>query len=184
MPIHRLFVESVDLGRFSLSACGPDLFRDCVNLTQVAASQKYSRTFPCKRSGNGSPDRPTSSVDYRVFVRQHCFPFSRYIREITQDALPGTKPANSRSSALAAPVRQPSAMDRDTGSGKISSSSFSNPSKMPRAAVSTEALGISKPRFISVSMGPRKTAWTVTPWPAKTALNDCVILNAAAFEME
>jgi hypothetical protein len=35
-----------------------------------------------------------------------------------------------------------------------------------------------------VSMGPRTTAWTVAPWPAKSALSDCVMLNAAAFERE
>jgi hypothetical protein len=28
------------------------------------------------------------------------------------------------------------------------------------------------------------TAWTITPWPAKIALSDCVMFNAAAFEME
>lgn len=28
------------------------------------------------------------------------------------------------------------------------------------------------------------TAWTVMPWQAKSALCDCVRLNAAAFEME
>ena len=57
-------------------------------------------------------------------------------------------------------------------------------SKMPCAAVSADAFGISRPRFISVSIGPRMTAWTVTPWPARNARNDCVMLNAAAFEME
>ena len=55
---------------------------------------------------------------------------------------------------------------------------------MPRAADSGDAFGMSKPRFISVSMGPRKTAWTATPWPAKSARSDCIMLNAAAFEME
>jgi hypothetical protein len=34
-------------------------------------------------------------------------------------------------------------MDCDAGSGKISSSPFSNPSKMPTAADSVEAFGIS-----------------------------------------
>ena len=55
---------------------------------------------------------------------------------------------------------------------------------MPRAAVSADAFGISRPRLISVSMGPRRTAWTVTPSPVKNARNDCVALNAAAFEIE
>src|SRR5580658_2252671 len=99
-------------------------------------------------------------------------------------AVSGTKPANWRSRALTAPVRQLVAMDWDAGSGKMSSSPFSNPSKIPCAADSGEAFGMSKPRFISVSMGPRTTAWTVTPWPLNSALRDCVMLNAAAFEME
>jgi len=68
--------------------------------------------------------------------------------------------------------------------GTSPSASLSNPSKMPRAADSGEAFGMLKPRFISVSMGPRTTAWTVAPWPAKSALSDCVMLNAAAFERE
>ena len=46
----------------------------------------------------------------------------------------------------------------EVGSGKISSSPFSRPSKMPAAAVSGAAFGISKPRFISVSTGPMTTA--------------------------
>jgi hypothetical protein len=40
-----------------------------------------------------------------------------------------------------------------------------------------EAFSISKPRIISVSIGPRKTTWTVTPWPAKSALSDCVMFD-------
>src|SRR5437879_12234281 len=75
-------------------------------------------------------------------------------------------------------------MDRDVGSGKISSSPFSKPSKMPTAADSVETFGMLKPRFISVSTGPRTTAWTVTPWPAKSALSDCVKLSAAAIDAE
>src|SRR6267378_6454036 len=96
----------------------------------------------------------------------------------------GTKAANWLSSALDTPARQPSAMDRDVGSGKISSSPLSKPSKMPTAADSVETFGMLKPRFISVSTGPRTTAWTVTPWPAKSALSDCVKLSAAAFDAE
>jgi hypothetical protein len=42
-----------------------------------------------------------------------------------------TRIAYWRSSALAAPVRQPSAMDWDMGSGKISSSSFSSHRRWP-----------------------------------------------------
>src|SRR5205807_9696854 len=96
----------------------------------------------------------------------------------------GTNALNCCSSALAAPARQASAMDWDTGSGKISSSPFSNPSKMPRAADSVEAFGMLKPRFMSVSMGPKTTEWTVTPSAARSARSDCVMLKAAAFEME
>src|SRR4029077_3401096 len=70
------------------------------------------------------------------------------------------------------------------GVGKDVVFPLSRPSKMPRAADAGEAFGMSKPRFISVSMGPRTTAWTVTPWPARSALSDCVMLNVAAFEME
>jgi hypothetical protein len=58
------------------------------------------------------------------------------------------------------------------------------PTNEPRAADATGAFGMSKPRFISVSMGPRTTAWTVTPWPVRSALSDYVMLNAAAFEIE
>ena len=54
----------------------------------------------------------------------------------------------------------------------------------PRAAVSADAFGISRPRFISVSIGPGMTAWTVAPWSARNARNDCVMLNAAAFDTE
>src|SRR5258708_10834468 len=71
-------------------------------------------------------------------------------------ALCGTKAANWRSSALAMPARHPSAIDWDTGSGKMSSSPFSRPSKMPRAADSVETLGMSKPRFMSVSTGAQE----------------------------
>src|SRR5260370_10045003 len=55
------------------------------------------------------------------------------------------------------------------GSGKISSSPFSTPSKMPRATDSGAAFGMSKPRVISVSVGPVRTACTVTPCPTKRA---------------
>ncbi len=59
------------------------------------------------------------------------------------------------------------------GSGKISSSPFSTPSKMARATDSGEALGMSRPRDISESTGPVRTACTLTPRPAKRARNDC-----------
>src|SRR5450755_1860642 len=68
-------------------------------------------------------------------------------------------------------------MDWDAGSGKMSSSPFSSPSKMPSAVVCIEAFGISKPRFMSVSVGPMTTAWTLTPWPANSALSDCVMFE-------
>jgi len=73
--------------------------------------------------------------------------------------------------------RQLSASDADTGYGKMSSSPFSTPSKIARATDAGEAFGISKPRVISVSVGPVRTAWTVTPRPAKRARSDCVRLT-------
>src|SRR6266704_2318642 len=69
-----------------------------------------------------------------------------------------TSAAYWRSSALAALLRQLSAMDCDIGSGKMSSSPFSTPSKMARATDSGEAFGMSRPRDISVSTGPVRTA--------------------------
>jgi len=57
-----------------------------------------------------------------------------------------TNDAFCRSMALTPPLRQLSAMDADMGSGKMSSSSCSTPSKMPRATASGEDFGISKPR--------------------------------------
>src|SRR5438552_17867791 len=98
--------------------------------------------------------------------------------------LPGTKAENWRSSALVAPARQPSAMDSDVGSGNISSSPFSTPSKIARATDSGEAFGMYRPRDISVSTGPVSTAWTPTPRPANSARSDCDSENAAAFEIE
>src|SRR5262245_22957371 len=95
-----------------------------------------------------------------------------------------TNAAFWRSSAFAAPWRQLSAMDCDTGSGKMSSSPRSTPSKISLAADSGELFGMSKPRFISVSTGPVRTAWTLTPRPATSARSDCVMENAAAFEIE
>src|SRR5215467_1897895 len=87
-----------------------------------------------------------------------------------------------RSSAFAALPRQLSAMDADMGSGKISSCPFSTPSKVARATDSAEALGMSKPRVMSVSVGPVKTPWTRTPRPARRARSDWVKENAAALE--
>ena len=45
-----------------------------------------------------------------------------------------------------------------------------------------EALGMSKPRVMSVSVGPVRTACTRTPCPASRARSDWVKLNAAALE--
>src|SRR5262249_606979 len=94
-----------------------------------------------------------------------------------------TSAAFWRSSALAAPVRQLSDIVSDSGSGKISSSPRSIPSKMPRATDSGELFGISSPRTMSVSIGPAMTACTFTR-PAKMARSDCESENAAAFEIE
>src|SRR4029077_2545784 len=91
--------------------------------------------------------------------------------------------ANWRSSCFSAPLRQPAATDSDAGSGKISSSSRSTPSKMARATDSAEVFGMSKPRVMSVSVGPVRTAWTLTPRAASRARREWGRLNAAAFEM-
>src|SRR5690348_9446184 len=98
----------------------------------------------------------------------------------------GTNVAIWRSKALAAPVRQPSAMDCDMGSGKMSSSPSSTPSKMARATDSGEVFGMSRPRElgISVSTGPLNTACTRTPRPASRARSACDRENAAALEIE
>ena len=69
-------------------------------------------------------------------------------------------------------------------SGKMSSSPLSTASKMARATDSGEALGMSRPRVMSVSVGPVRTAWTRTPCPARRARSDWVSENAAAFESE
>src|SRR6266853_1466304 len=69
-----------------------------------------------------------------------------------------TYAASMRSKPFAEPLRQLSANDCDMGSGKMSSSSFSTPSKMARATDSGEAFGTLKPRAASVSTGPVRTA--------------------------
>src|ERR1041385_1333191 len=99
-------------------------------------------------------------------------------------SLAGTKAANSRSNALTTPARQPSAIGAEAGSGKISSSPRASPSKMDAAADAGDAFGISRPRFISVSTGPRTTPWTVTLSCARRARSDSVMLSAGAFELE
>src|SRR5262249_39726279 len=86
---------------------------------------------------------------------------------LCQAMLCGRKPAYWRSNALTTPLRQPSASAWDTGSGKMSSSPFCTPSKIPRATDSGVALGMSNPRFMSVSVGPRYTPCTATHWPAR-----------------
>src|SRR5665213_3249897 len=72
------------------------------------------------------------------------------------------KAALWRSIALTAPLLQLCAMEADMGSGKISSSPHCTPSKIARATDSEEAFGISKPRVISVSVGPVKTCLLYT----------------------
>src|ERR1700728_2343477 len=85
--------------------------------------------------------------------------------------------------ALIAPVRQLAAIDWDMASGKMSSSPLSTPSKMARATDSGDALGMSNPRVMSVSVGPVRTAWTLIPRAARSARSDCVRVKAAAFEI-
>src|ERR1700682_4550716 len=118
--------------------------------------------------------------------RQRGVPKLHRVPHLTYDSTGSgaTKAAFWRSRALAAPLRQLSAMDSDTGSGKMSSSPFSTPSKIARATDSAAAFGISRPRDISVSTGPVNTACTLTPRSAKRARNDCERENAAAFEIE
>jgi hypothetical protein len=67
-------------------------------------------------------------------------------------------PAYSCSSAFATPPRQLSARISDAGSGKMSSSSFSTPPKMACATETGEDFGMSKPRVMSMSVGPVRTA--------------------------
>jgi hypothetical protein len=76
---------------------------------------------------------------------------------LADDPVPGAR-RRTEDHALAAPLRQLSPMDADRGSGKISSSPFATPSKMARATDSAEAFGTSKPRDMSVSKGPVRTA--------------------------
>ena len=56
------------------------------------------------------------------------------------------------------PKAKLSAIDADIGSGKMSSSPFSTPSKMACATDRGDAFGMSKPRVMSVSTGPVRTA--------------------------
>src|SRR5262249_5339412 len=56
-----------------------------------------------------------------------------WVRHAVLRTLSGVKALNWCSSALAAPLRQPSAMDADMGSAKMSSSPFSTPSNIARA---------------------------------------------------
>jgi hypothetical protein len=95
-----------------------------------------------------------------------------------------TKPANSPSSAFDALLRQPSATGADTGSGKISSSPRSTPSRIAAATAAGAAFGISRSRVMSVSTGPGRTTCTVTSRPASSARSDCESENAAALDTE
>src|SRR5713226_1738928 len=97
-------------------------------------------------------------------------------------ALCGTKAENWRSRALTTPVRQPSATGRDAGSGKISSSPFSNPLKMPCRGLGRGLRYLEASGHIGVD-GAEENGMDRPPSPAKNALSDCVMLNAAAFEM-
>jgi hypothetical protein len=56
-------------------------------------------------------------------------------------------------------------------------------SRMARATDCGEALGMSRSRVISVSVGPVSTAWTARP-PGQQARSDWVRENAAALEIE
>ena len=80
-------------------------------------------------------------------------------------------------------MRQLSATFADIGSGKMSSSPRSTPSSIARATDSGVAFAISKPRVMSVSVGPVSTACTLTLRAARSARSDCERLNAAALEI-
>src|SRR5438309_4625563 len=77
----------------------------------------------------------------------HCF----LLLGLTSQAA-WTNDASWRSIAFAALPRQLAAIDADIGSGKMSSSSFSTPSRMARATDFGEAFGRLRPRVISVSV--------------------------------
>src|SRR5262249_23184601 len=89
-----------------------------------------------------------------------------------------------RSSVLIEPPPQLGASIADNGSGKISSSPAATPSKIACATDAGDALGTSRSRDISVSVGPVSTACTATPCGARRARCDWVSENAAALEIE
>ena len=107
--------------------------------------------------------RQMNGMDMGVATRLGSFAFfvALWVSMMAAMMLPGAVPAVLRRASgrlRAVPLRQLCAMVSDMGSGKISSSPFSTPSKMARATDSGEAFGMSKPRVISVSVGPVRTA--------------------------
>ena len=88
------------------------------------------------------------------------------------------------SNSLATPLRHPSAIDWDMAVGEdVLFAVFQSVEDALRGGFRRSLRDI-EAAVMSVSTGPRKTPWTVTPSLASSALRDCVMLNAAAFEIE
>ena len=146
----------------------------------ASSSRDRWRVGQCKRRQRARPkDRVRmlrkSGRQQRAGTFQHQVPY-----DATGSA--PTSAAYSCSNALTGPLRQLSDSDADRGSGKMSSSPRSTPSKMARATDSGDAFGMSKPRVMSVSVGSVKTAWTLTPRPGQEGAKRLRRLNAAALE--
>src|ERR671936_482921 len=152
-----------------LLACGEPFF----TCSDVVISHFFSPSLSSRQLGLARASTGRASAEVH-----------RGVSRAYAARVPATSAAFWRSSALAGPARQLSAIVADIGSGKISSSPVSNPPKMPRATASGEVFGTSRSRTMSVSMGPAMTACTLTPRPARRARSDCESENEAAFEIE
>src|SRR6266446_2504055 len=163
---------------------GPDVRAGGGQLVKCRAGpgdRDHRSTSLSERASDPAPQAPASANDDSGPARQvthhrplplrvHGFWPCRRLHRVPPFAYDLTDPASAmaaycsamaaccRSSAVAAPVRQLSAMDCDMGSGKMSSSPASTPSKMARATDSGEAFGMSMPRVMSVSTKPVRTA--------------------------
>jgi hypothetical protein len=110
------------------------------------------------------------------------YPVTPFAYDLTSSA--STSAAYWRSSALAGPLRQLSAMDSDMGSGKMSSSPFSTPSKMGSRNGLRRGL-----RYVEVSghirvPGAGQDGMYPHAPSGQRARSDCDRENAAAFEIE